>query len=528
MTLILARCRLFLAVSSPVTPCSRVDANLEYLSDFVYGSKQSSQRKTNRSETNESVSESTSSSPSDVRRNRLEDSDDPSLDDLPLLSSPYSPSRGQTMLSSLVTLSIPETRPGPQNPDLLSWLPAPYRRLLDHFATCMTRSISAHESVQNSYCRTLVPMALGTSHLLAAVLSLAATHRQSLGLEQSEAQLAHLKTASVQQLRYSLATPDAFAEDTELATTLVLCVSDIVSGSEKPGSWRAHLQGAAAILGRQKSAQSNSPENAETATFLRRWYLSFETLALLSGKPMLSSGSRTIMRLNREEIDDYIDDLSGFTTKLIPIYGEINLLAVERLSLQDALSCSGNRNEAISKVSELMQERGNRLVDEIKSLHSTNTPKFRSGFEDMISPEIREDYIALDETFHHVALLQVYRRILGYPSSDLEVQTSVKRVLTLLSGMTIKNRPCPGVAMLFPVFTAGCEACEIEDRDTVISLLNAIENLYGMSNVKRARELLKELWTRRDEDGDTAGYLRWDDVIGKALIPMNRFDSVGH
>lgn len=392
----------------------------------------------------------------------------------------------------------------------------PYRRLLDHFLHSTTRSISAHEFVQHDYCGTLLPMALETSHLLAAVLSIAASHRKSLGLEQNEAQLAHLQATSVQQFRKSLSNPDALAEDTSLATTLVLCFGEIVAGSAKSGSWRPHLQGAATILDQRQNRERDRRRNGETAitAFLWRWYLSFETLALISGKPALSSNFRRFLRLAREEEDDYIDDLMTFSTKLIRIFCEINLLTIERSSIQYFVSSTEVYRAAISKVPELTQARGYRLIEEINSMQSRHPPKWRPGLESNLSPESRADYIALNEAYHHVALLQVYRRILDYPSSEAAVQSSVKRVMTLLSGLTIKNRPCPGVAMLQPIFTAGCEACELEDRDIVISLLNAMENLYGMGNVRRARELLKELWIRRDEDVDMAGCLRWDDMIG--------------
>lgn len=54
-------------------------------------------------------------------------------------------------------------------------------------------------------------MSVSISHLLAAVLHLAACHRGSQGLEQCPFETARLKSASIMQLHVALANPDGSA-----------------------------------------------------------------------------------------------------------------------------------------------------------------------------------------------------------------------------------------------------------------------------------------------------------------------------
>ncbi|KAF2496096.1 hypothetical protein BU16DRAFT_526621 [Lophium mytilinum] len=63
------------------------------------------------------------------------------------------------------------------------------RPLLDYFVHRMTKSTPCHQGIQERLCSTFVPMALNVSHLLSAVLTLAAAHHQSIGLDSGDGRL---------------------------------------------------------------------------------------------------------------------------------------------------------------------------------------------------------------------------------------------------------------------------------------------------------------------------------------------------
>ena len=96
-------------------------------------------------------------------------------------------------------------------------------------------------------------------------------------------------------------------------------------------------------------------------------------------------------------------------------------------------------------------------------MQAATRPKFRPGLEHVLCPKHQSDFFALDESYHHVALLQLYRWILNLPIYASEVRSSVKRIVACIFSMKLLSGPRPGVAILQPVFAAGSEACDMED-----------------------------------------------------------------
>ncbi|EAS30171.3 uncharacterized protein CIMG_08917 [Coccidioides immitis RS] len=410
----------------------------------------------------------------------------------------------------------------PRNPYELQWIPPAYRFLLDHFMSCTTLSLSCHPMIQRTYCSVLIPMALQTSHLFVALLSLAATHRICLGMDQSITQLDWLKFTSLRQLQAALAQPRKELNHAVIATTLTLCTADIVSDGRSPGSWRSHLHGTAAIIAEHLQNARNSGSSLSEATLLLwRWYLSIETITLLSGNLVISPGSRTVLQLRRLIGNDEIDDLTGFSTALIPIFGDINLLAVES-GLSGEQQCPTGTDDISSIPNDIIRERCFRMIENISSMLASHEPRFRPTIDASLSSLHRIDFAAVDETYHHVALLHLYRRVLNLPSSSTLVQKSVQQIIHRVSAIHFLHEPCPGVAVLQPLFAAGCEACDAADRDDVRTLLSRIESQYGMGNVRSARAFLEDLWIMRDESGDFEGRMRWDKVMvekGLDILP---------
>ncbi|KAK2737814.1 hypothetical protein FQN57_007372 [Myotisia sp. PD_48] len=412
-----------------------------------------------------------------------------------------------------------------QNPFEFHWMPKPQRALLDHFMSCTTSAISCHPVIQNTYCRVLVPMAVQTPHLYHALLSLSATHRLSLGLNQSLSELDYLKFTSLRQLQDALSHPQRHLDEPVIATAITLCTSDLVSDGRSPGSWRSHLQGATAVIAEHLQNARDSETLSEAKSLLWRWYLSIESVALLSGNLVVSTGSRTALQMRRLITSDGIDDLTGFSSSLIPIFKDINLLAIESGLVTDDTPNynTDNHMESHTRIpNSLIRERCYRLIESVRSMLACHEPKFKPTIDASLSTLHRIDFAAVDETFHHVALLQLYRRILDLPSSDSLVQDSVKRIIQRVSKIHFLDEPCPGVAVLVPLFTAGCEASNDVDREDIKFLLTKFECRYGMGNAKSCRNFLIDLWAMRDVNGDSEGRVRWDKVMvekGLDILP---------
>lgn len=398
-----------------------------------------------------------------------------------------------------------------RNPNELPTLSEHYRFLLKHFAVRTSHSLSCHPLIQHNFCEVLVPMALQTPHLLAALLGLTATHCASIGLKQSQAQIDFLHLTSLKRLQAVLSQPSNCVDDAVVATILTLCTSDIISCGQSHGSWRLHLQGAAAVIGNHWPRPEESPNSHASATsLLWRWFLSLEALSFLSGKSIAAPESQGTTQFQSLPYRAAIDDFAGFSHSLTPIFREINRLAIEA-------DLEQGHGVGLSSV----RERCSQIVTNIDFMLASKEPKFPPDVDASLPPSYRTDFLTLNEAYHHVALLQLYSRILSLPSSNPLVQASVQQIIKLVSSMNFLHKPCPGVAVLQPIFMAGCETCQPADRDAIRFLLTKLDMFYGMGNVKRAKEFLEDLWILRAKSGDFEGNIRWDKVMGSSTFVLH-------
>ncbi|KAI5301851.1 hypothetical protein KEM56_001287 [Ascosphaera pollenicola] len=398
------------------------------------------------------------------------------------------------------------------------WLPHEDRALLDHFISCTTTSLSCHQLIREEINSVLVPMAAHAPCLLSSLLCLAATNRISLGLEQSTFELHRLKMISIRQLLNAISLPGGILQDAVIASVLVLCTTDIVSFGQSPGSWRAHLQGAATILSehmkhaRQSGVQA--PSLPHTANFFWRWFVSIEMASMMSGGksvvPVTMSTLSLAMRAHAEQLyaPDEIDDFAGFSISLITVFNVIKQLEAD---IADPACDSAS-----------IASRCGDLVADINQRISSHRPFFRPDVATSLSTDQRLDFTAINVSFHHVALLRVYRNVCRLPSSDALVQNSVSTIISLCASTKLLRAPCPRVAVLQPLFAAGCEAIHDVDMANITSLLERQEMAYGMGNARDARLFLQELWKRRELELDFEGTLRWDQVMfekGLDILP---------
>ncbi|EZF35311.1 hypothetical protein H109_02036 [Trichophyton interdigitale MR816] len=447
----------------------------------------------------------------------INDGKDPSLATPP----PSSASDDPIEFESRLIRYTPPTPEVQANPFELSWLPRQQQNLLDHFISCTTLSMSCHSPIQDMFCRVLVPMATQTPHLMNALLSLAATHRLTLGMDQSMSELNHLKASSLRQLQDALARPGASLDESVVATTLTLCHSDFVSDGRSPGSWRSHLQGTTAIISSYLEKSKASPDSlTNTMSLLWRWYLSIETVALLTGNLVMPNDSRALLQMRKLISDDKIDDLAGFSSSLGPIFKKINRLAIEAdLAVKQDEGHFPADSDPKNRIPLSVLDESYQLINEIHSKMGPQERRFRPTVDASVH---KNDFATVDEAFHHVALVQIYRRILNLTSTDPLVQSSVKHIISRICKVRFLGEPCPGIAVLQPLFTAGCEASAGPDRDSINTLLLSFEHRYGMGNARNCRSFLQDLWAMRDKSDDVEGKTRWDKVMvdkGLDILP---------
>ncbi|KAJ9133726.1 hypothetical protein NKR23_g10559 [Pleurostoma richardsiae] len=399
----------------------------------------------------------------------------------------------------------------PPSLDLLSFssgpeltiVPARFRPLLDYFQHAVSRSLSCHEGIRRDICSAIIPISLQSPHLLAAVLCVSACHRQSAGLPQGYDEITQLRTTAIQSLNIALACSDRGESEAALGTSLVLCMCEIVSPEAKRDTWRLHLSGASALLSKlyaQRTSILRQPSSA--IAFMKRIYLSLKAIALGCGMASYRFiGDEVPLDDGSLPGNDYIDDLAGFSTALLPIFNVINRL--DKSESNQRASCSVDADMPVHLLIQRV-----RTMLAVRS-HSTFRPT-------LVLPESTQtDFYLLDEAYHHMALLQLYRHAAPasplYGGPDPATQVSVRRIISCISDMEIESLPCPGVATLPPLFTAGRAATAPQDRERILRLLDKVWGCFGMGNVVATREFLQRLWSGdalcREEDGDTE---TWD------------------
>jgi hypothetical protein len=404
-----------------------------------------------------------------------------------------------------------------QNPSHLQRLTTSQKLLLDHFLHTVTRSFSLHAKSHHGFCSTYLTLALHSSaQVLPTVLEASAHHRRSLGLEYSDRELLSLRQASLQNFQVPQDVSDDNTRDIAAATALMLCLCDVIAGGEKAGSWKVHLQGAMAILRQSPTGATDQNQMSTQRRFLYRWGESLEVLSLLG--PAAASNDELVE--SDDDESDYIDEFHGFSRSLVQLIRQAHLLLLEQQSLQEGLVQIGGQSQGagLDRLSRIIQTRCRMLIQLLKASLSKEEHNFHPSLKSYIGSETQSDFVAVNVAFHHAVLLQLYRRVQGLAWDDSSVEQSTEAILTSLSQLQLREEACPGVAILQPLFDAGCSSTQNHHREQVLDLMDVLRKYYAMGNVSRAKAFLLEYWQMWDDTRARGGDLLWNDFLCKYLM----------
>ncbi|KAJ9389634.1 transcriptional regulator family: Fungal Specific TF [Paecilomyces variotii] len=411
----------------------------------------------------------------------------------------YTTTKSPSPTSSKVTLA--------REIDPFSSLPSEQRALLQHFIRDASRVTSCHPGMQRDICRMIVPMALQTPSLLYATTALSAIHLQALSNQSDRVKtapdIARLMARSLEHFRIELQDPSLKGSDALLATARTLCLAEIHSGAIHPNTWRAHIEGAKALM----SASDSSPDSPQKANesfrrYLNRWYRSIVSLTALNGNgpPIGDADAKALAIPSKSEGPDYLDDYWGFTVHLADIFRQIGAVAWRR---HQSTAADG---KLIKFDEEDFQEEASSLENSVRRLidrDADSKPTFYPGVVEGLSADTIQQFMLCNEAFQHTALIHIHRRIRKAPAWAPEVQQSVKRILECTSQITPATGLSPWVMLTTPMFTAGCEALG-KDREEFKKLLTSLHDTVRIPNVLQSLRFLELYWandqTSEDED----------------------------
>lgn len=388
-----------------------------------------------------------------------------------------------------------------------------------HFIHHTGRILVPHDCPENPF-RTVLPlMAVRNVNLLRLLLAFSASHRARL-LDHPEPanRIAGWMTDVLPALRQALdepsfphvPDPNDPSSLAPLVTAMMLASLEIVTPhtSSIRIPWQQHVKIARELIvakgGLHHLAQSADGVRDKTIFFLSRWFAYLDVMGSLSNRheqPLFGAyledgGGLWLVNRNNEEIYQ-IDCFFGFSGRCIALLAQVAELAAscdhQRIDASiNEIKAEWSPSEEIRNQAEELRKRLEASANTVfrGCTHSHATPWTQGSGEGKEERDTEEIY-ATNEAYHWAGLIHLSRRVLALPSADARVQDSVERVIHSLS--KVRRGSSAECCLLFPMFSAGCEAQTEEQRKVFMDRLSAVEG-WGMSHVGRARTLMQTVW----------------------------------
>jgi hypothetical protein len=288
-------------------------------------------------------------------------------------------------------------------------------------------------------------------------------------------------------LRKSLSSNEPVSNAT-LTTAIMLASRECINPDSLDVSipWQTHLEIARQIIISRGGLKDRGNDGDPFVNFLARWFAYLDVIGSLSGHRNQAPLDDEYMIFDSGDHSDAygftIDCFFGFTNCCISLLARVARLArqcgAQRIDDQGNIDPSWQPSETILEAAEVLKSELSHSRHHIQRgcRHSTNEDEKSS---ERTRLELQE-MVSVNESFHLAGLIHLNRRVLGKASTDPEVQDSVKLVLQALKG--VRKGSTAESSLLFPMFTAGCDAQDAEDREMIVERLKLVEGL-GMTYV---------------------------------------------
>lgn len=282
---------------------------------------------------------------------------------------------------------------------------------------------------------------------------------------------------------------------TNLATAITLASLEIVSPGlfEMTVPWQQHLKVAGEMI-RLRGGYSFLLNNKDPVSwFLSRWYGYLWVMGAFSGNSLEQDlcakfWSHDPARADAAE-DNQVDCFLGFAPRVLVVLAKVASLVCQcdRAFAQTArpdgqLSSAWRPSGAtIMLATKLKQELQVRESHEVKVCSHVEYTDHSAA----------EDLKASNVSYHLAGVIHLQRRVLRNSINSAPVQDAVRGIVEALR-QTSDSRIAAN-NMIFPLFTAGCQAIEPEHRQAILQGFEKMEN-YGMEQVHKAKKLLERVW----------------------------------
>ncbi|KAI1336363.1 fungal-specific transcription factor domain-containing protein [Xylariaceae sp. FL0016] len=319
--------------------------------------------------------------------------------------------------------------------------------LLHHWSTTLVTVVSMAAASHNPFLLHLSPMMAYSTALRAAICSMAASHLAALKDEASLRTLAaRYQLQAVSALRHTIQTEDA---QLSLATILMLQVSDRMFTTD---SRVDHLAGASAVIKRG----GLDARTSSSASFLLSLCKYYDILA------SVTRGASPVL-----DLDD----------QFLPVEGTVSMQGLSAVMgiVSQISRMHGQRSQSYDV-------KGRAIQQALELLDSTN-------YERDVGNTI--------EACKHAAYIYLYR-VWQHPGASLASPTQhAKDCLAHLRLVPV----CSPLASahVWPLWTAGCESINQDERDFVLSRIASMYDARHLPSLRRMKQDVEHVWSAKDE-----------------------------
>ncbi|KAI1128840.1 fungal-specific transcription factor domain-containing protein [Nemania abortiva] len=358
--------------------------------------------------------------------------------------------------------------------------------LLSYYHTKLSKMISTI-NINNGFRDDLIPMALSSDGKASAGLRNAILAVSAFHLWGAEHALPY-KVEAIRSLSSSLSTESFGTTETQLATSMMLCVYNVFDETE--GNWSVHLYGAQKIL--HELARKHGGQLAYS--FLYTWFLYHEVLGGFS-QPLNQwpQGPASFQFLRDAHFDtSLIIGSLGCSIEVMEVISHVNKWrAIELCGDPAALS---DQTRAI----------------EYKALESKLallTQRLDPRHEEYLSRHDRTRTLATAELYRLATFLYLHR--VGSTETSQEIKSAyLQQALHVLSSLEVCTSP-------WPLFVIGCETETDDQRICILRTLDRMDEVRHIGNVFVLRHIIESFWKQQDLQADSgrASSLKWWDTI---------------
>ncbi|KAK2733729.1 hypothetical protein FQN57_001956 [Myotisia sp. PD_48] len=369
-----------------------------------------------------------------------------------------------------------------------------------HFLNHTARILVPHDCFDNPFA-TVLPaneqylVAIQDKNLMHLLLAYSASHRaRLLGHAEPYTRIAQWTSGVFTLLCHALNDPNKKLSDTTLATAIMLVSLKVISPTtfEVPVRWESHLKMAREIFLARQQAQPDRAAD-QISSFLGRWLGYLDIFGGLSSRvaepPLVEPAYWPLSTEQPGETTscdkEYeIDCFSGITPRVCSLLARLGEFTHQCDNLHADPTAPPSWN-----ASRIAMSRAEQLLRDMDASSPYNTPGRRTHHSKPVEPSMA----AIDEAYRLAGLIHLHRRVFGRSAADPLIKQLVDSLVDALNQISRGGQE--EVCVLFPLFTAGCESQDQQQRVEIRNRVKDFEGV-GMKQIRGARKLMQRSWEK--------------------------------